>query len=219
MIGLSIDDCLAERDAHSGPDQAFHAELRRRVRAHFEALAGRSGSGQDAPPTWERPLRISVPSARARAGPPRPTSKLRLSWPGSFVFLRPSRFRGRRTVDGRPPRGLAGPGHGRHRLQRHARRRPRFMLVALRPRVNRSWPGVSTCSGVAPYVWHRRHNLLHHTWPNVRGSTTTSTPGGAGSHVCDAAACEASIASSGCHLAYTTGSSRSVGSCSTTSRS
>ena len=46
MTSLSIDDCIAERDAHSGPDQDFHAELRRRVRAHFEALAPLAGEDE-----------------------------------------------------------------------------------------------------------------------------------------------------------------------------
>jgi linoleoyl-CoA desaturase len=46
------------------------------------------------------------------------------------------------------------------------------------PRVNRLMARSVDLLGGSSYIWHRKHNLLHHTWPNVPGLDDDIETGG-----------------------------------------
>jgi linoleoyl-CoA desaturase len=175
MIDLSIDDCLAERDRHPGPDQAFHSELRRRVRAHFEAFGTPSGSPV-APPHAGGTASDLGPLGSSTGGTPAAHAKTAtlFAWlVVSYVLLV--------FVADEPwmaalfavslALAMAGigfnvmhdGGHGSYSLDR---------------RVNRLMARSLDLLGGSSYVWHRKHNLLHHTWPNVPGVDDDIETGG-----------------------------------------
>ncbi len=173
MIDLSIDDCLAERDRHSGPDQAFHAELRRRVRAHFESFGTPSGSLAASHPATASDLGPLGSRTGGTAAAHAKTATLFAWLVASYVLLV--------FVADQPwtaalfavslALAMAGigfnvmhdGGHGSYSLDR---------------RVNRLMARSLDLLGGSSYVWHRKHNLLHHTWPNVPGVDDDIETGG-----------------------------------------
>ena len=175
MIDLSIDDCLAERDRHPGPDQAFHAELRRRVRAHFEALGTPSGSPV-APPDGGAAASDLGPLGSSTGGTAAAHAKTAtlFAWlVVSYVLLV--------FVAGEPGTAalfavslalaMAGIGFNVMHDGGHG------SYSAGSPRQPPDGPEPRPARG-SSYVWHRKHNLLHHTWPNVPGVDDDIETGG-----------------------------------------
>jgi len=176
MTSLSIDDCLAERDAHPGPDQDFHVELRRRVRAHFESLGTRAGRDQTVGSPLEATSSDLGPLGSSTGG----TTAAHVKTATLFAWLVTSYLLLVFVAEGpwtavpfavSLALAMAGigfnvmhdGGHGSYSLHR---------------RVNRLMARSVDLLGGSSYVWHRKHNLMHHTWPNVPGVDDDIETGG-----------------------------------------
>jgi linoleoyl-CoA desaturase len=150
MIALSIDDQAEEPVALSEPDHDFHVELRRRVRTHF--LASRTGG---------------------TAAAHRKTATLFAWLAVSYLLLvfvadgpwMAALFTGSLAL------AMAGIGFNVMHDGGHGSYSPD-------PRVNRLMARSLDLLGGSSYIWHRKHNLLHHTWPNVPGLDDDIETGG-----------------------------------------
>jgi linoleoyl-CoA desaturase len=124
-------------------DHGFHAELRRRVRLHLE--------------TAGRPARGLFPMYAK-------TAVLGLWLAGSYLLLVFAADRAWQAALLAVSLGLAAAGigmnvqhdgsHGSYSPHRRLNRVMAFTLDLL---------------GGSSYVWRHKHNVLHHTWPNVAG--------------------------------------------------
>jgi len=126
-----------------GPDTGFHQELRARVRHHFEA------SGQ--------PTR-GLPAMYIK------TALLFLWLAVSYVLLVFVADAAWQAVPLAISLGLAiaGIGFNVQHDGSHGSYSPR-------PGVNRLMARSLDLLGGSSYVWQRKHNVLHHTWPNLEG--------------------------------------------------
>jgi len=133
-------------------DHGFHAELRRRVRIHLE--------------TTGRP-------ARGLAAMYAKTAVLGLWLAGSYLLLVFAADRAWQAALLSVSLGLAAAGIGMN-VQHdgsHGSYSPH-------PRVNRVMAFTLDLLGGSSYVWKHKHNVLHHTWPNVAGVDDDIDTGG-----------------------------------------
>jgi linoleoyl-CoA desaturase len=149
---VSTDHCVDRRDSLVEPDQAFHAEIRRRVLALLEPLGSRT----------------------------RGTNAAHLKTAILFAWLAVSYFLLVFVAD-RPGTaalfavslGLAMAGIGFNVMHDGG-----HGSYSARPGVNRLMARSLDLLGGSSYIWHRKHNLLHHTWPNVPGLDDDIDTGG-----------------------------------------
>jgi linoleoyl-CoA desaturase len=133
-------------------DRGFHAELRRRVRLHLEANG--------------RPARGLVAMYVK-------TAVLGLWLAGSYLLLVFTAYRAWQAALLAVSLGLAVAGigmnvqhDGSHGSYSTDRRLNRVMALTL------------DLLGGSSYVWRYKHNVLHHTWPNVAGVDDDIDTGG-----------------------------------------
>jgi linoleoyl-CoA desaturase len=168
MISLSTDDRVDPQATPADPDQAFHAELRRRVSAHFEAAGGPYERGPEAS--------TGEPSGSRTRG----TVEAHLKTATLFAWLVVSYVLLVFVADGPGTAalfavslGLAMAGIGFNVMHDGG-----HGSYSSNPRVNRLMARSLDLLGGSSYVWHRKHNLLHHTWPNVPGVDDDIDTGG-----------------------------------------
>jgi linoleoyl-CoA desaturase len=154
MIALSTENCLDQPVSPSEPDQAFHAELRRRVR---DLLGAPSGRGLE--PTTDEATRSRT---RGTTEAHRKTATLFAWLVASYLLLVFVADGPWTTAFLAISLGLAMAGIGFNVMHdgSHGSYSPN-------PLVNRLMARSLDLLGGSSYVWHRKHNLLHHTWPNV----------------------------------------------------
>jgi linoleoyl-CoA desaturase len=152
MIALSIDDRVEPKASLSEPDQAFHAELRRRVQAHFD-------------PAGERTRGTTAAHGK--------TAILFVWLLVSYLLLVFVADRPWTAVLFAVSLGLAMAGIGFNVMHDGG-----HGSYSSSPRVNRLMARSLDLLGGSSYVWHRKHNLLHHTWPNVPGLDDDIDTGG-----------------------------------------
>ncbi len=126
-----------------GPDTGFHEELRTRVRRHLEA------TGQPAQ---------GLPAMYAK------TAVLFLWLAASYLLLVFAAETAWQALPLAVSLGLAVAGIGFNVMHdgSHGSYSPR-------PAVNRLMARALDLLGGSSFVWQRKHNVLHHTWPNVEG--------------------------------------------------
>jgi linoleoyl-CoA desaturase len=155
MIALSIDDRVDPQALASAPDQAFHAELRRRVRAQFSR---------------DEPLESKT---RGTTAAHLKTATL-FGWLVASYLLLVFAAHGPWTAAlfaGSLGLAMAGIGFNVMHDGGHG-------SYSSDPRVNRLMARSLDLLGGSSYIWHRKHNLLHHTWPNVPGLDDDIETGG-----------------------------------------
>ena len=177
MIAHSTDDCVDEPVSLSQADQDFHAELRRRVRTHFSTEPNGT-----APGSVEL---FGTPSGRclefeALASRMRGTAAAHFKTATLFAWLVVSYALLVFVADGpwtavpfAVSLGLAMAGIGFNVMHDGG-----HGSYSQSPRVNRLMARSLDLLGGSSYVWHRKHNLLHHTWPNVAGLDDDIDTGG-----------------------------------------
>ncbi len=133
-------------------DDGFHAELRRRVRLHLET-AGRPARG--------------LASMYAK------TAVLGLWLAASYLLLVFGADRPWQTALLSVSLGLAAAGIGMN-VQHDAS----HGSYSTDRRVNRIMAFTLDLLGGSSYVWKHKHNVLHHTWPNVAGVDDDIDTGG-----------------------------------------
>jgi linoleoyl-CoA desaturase len=176
MIALSIDDRAEQPVALTEPDQAFHAELRRRVGAQFSGERRAAASRSPEPFRFRAaslPLEPMASRTRGTAEAHRKTAIL-VTWLTLSYFLLVFVAGGPWTAAlAAVSVGLAMAGIGFNVMHDggHGSYSPN-------PRVNRLMARSLDLLGGSSYVWHRKHNLLHHTWPNVPGLDDDIETGG-----------------------------------------
>jgi len=135
-----------------GPDTGFHQELRNRVRRHLEAT-GAPAQG--------------LPAMYAKTA-------LLFAWlVSSYVLLV---FVAREPWQAAPlavSLGLAIAGIGFSVMHDGS-----HGSYSTRPGLNRWMARSLDLLGGSSFVWQRKHNLLHHTWPNVEGVDDDIDTGG-----------------------------------------
>jgi len=133
-------------------DRGFHAELRRRVRLHLEAN-GRPARGLFA---------IYVK-----------TAVLGLWLAGSYLLLVFAADRPWQAALLALSLGLAVAGIGMNVMHDGS-----HGSYSTDRRVNRAMALTLDLLGGSSYVWKHKHNVLHHTWPNVAGVDDDINTGG-----------------------------------------
>jgi linoleoyl-CoA desaturase len=134
------------------PDHGFHAELRRRVRLHLQA-AGRPARG------------LAAMYAKA--------AFLGFWLVGSYLLLVLVADHAWQAALLSLSLGLAAAGIGMNVM--HDGSHGSFSTDR---RVNRVMAFTLDLLGGSSYVWKHKHNVLHHTWPNVAGVDDDVDTGG-----------------------------------------
>jgi len=144
-----MDDAL-ERAAFP-PGGAFHADLKREVAEHFRRTGRPTRGG------WAIGLKVAA---------------MLLFLAGSYLalLLAPVGGAGAALLAASVGLAIAGVGFNVMHDANHG-------SLSARPWVNRALSWALDLIGGSSWLWRHKHNVLHHTWPNVAGMDTDGDAG------------------------------------------